>query len=97
MAKFIRGELTERPRPDWRGWITLAWVIFWGISYCNMALRARGQRVLNWFTPQQAHMSKALVQPLQVKDQRPDIATVIGPGAPGGDRLSGASRSKARR
>ena len=31
---------STRHRVDWRGWITLAWVIFWGGVYCNMA-RAR--------------------------------------------------------
>ena len=44
---------------DWRGWIMLAWVAFWGVAYCNMAVRARGQRVLDWFKPHQARVSTA--------------------------------------
>ena len=96
MAKFIRGELTERPRPDWRGWITLAWVIFWGISYCNMAVRARGQRVLDWFTPQQAHMSKRSSS--RFRSRICDLTLLPrSDQASDGDRLSEASRSKARR
>jgi hypothetical protein len=47
-----------RPRPafkipgpwrvDWRGWITLAWVLWWGWAYAAMALHARGPQVLAW-------------------------------------------------
>jgi hypothetical protein len=87
MAKLIRGESTDRPRVDWRGWIILAWAIFWGVSYCNMALRARGRRVLDWVRPHQARVAK---------DRRASVATLIGPGARQGDRFSGASRSQAR-
>ena len=32
------------------GWVVLAWVIYWGVCYGNMAVRARGQRVLFWFS-----------------------------------------------
>ena len=97
MAKLIHGKLTDRPRSDWRGWITLAWVIFWGISYCNMALRARGQRVLDWFAPQQAGVSKVVRQPLPLTNPRSSIATVIGQDDRDRDRVWGASQSKARR
>jgi hypothetical protein len=71
----------RRCKVDWKGWITLAWVIFWGGVYCNMAVRARGQRVLDWFRPR-SQLSKAATAIEQ--DQGPD-------------RLSAASRSKAHR
>jgi hypothetical protein len=71
----------RRCRVDWRGWITLAWVIFWGGVYCNMAVRARGQRVLDWFRP---------------RSQVLNAATAIGQDREP-DRLSAASRSKAHR
>ena len=44
---------------DWRGWITLAWVIFWAFSYCGMVVRARGGRVMNWFKPQASIVATA--------------------------------------
>jgi hypothetical protein len=28
-------------RPDWRGWIVLAWVVVWGWAYAVMAIQAR--------------------------------------------------------
>jgi hypothetical protein len=47
-----------RPRPglfhfaqariDWRGWIALAWVLWWAWAYALMALPARGPQVLAW-------------------------------------------------
>ena len=37
---------------DWRAWITLAWVVFWGFSYCSTVVQARGGRVMSWFKPQ---------------------------------------------
>jgi hypothetical protein len=33
---------------DWRGWITLAWVLGCGWAYAVMAVRARGPLVLGW-------------------------------------------------
>jgi hypothetical protein len=72
----------RRCKVDWRGWITLAWVIFWGGMYCNMAVRARGQRVLDWFRPRQGQTAKAAT--VSGQDREPD-------------QLATASRSKARR
>jgi hypothetical protein len=59
MKLFSRGS-RDRPRADWRGWVALAWVVFWGISYCNLAVRARGQRVLDWFKPHPTAVSRAV-------------------------------------
>jgi hypothetical protein len=39
---------------DWRCWITLAWVVFWGFSYCGMVVQARGGRVMEWFKPRES-------------------------------------------
>jgi hypothetical protein len=33
---------------DWRGWITLAWVLCCGWAYAVMAVKARGPLVLDW-------------------------------------------------
>jgi hypothetical protein len=72
--------MSDRPRWDWRGWVTLAWVIFWGACYCNMAVRERGGRVLDWFKPQQhARAPEAPAGAIGAKAQTPAIATVIGP------------------
>jgi hypothetical protein len=35
-------------RPDWRGWIALAWVVVWGWAYALMAIQARSPQVLEW-------------------------------------------------
>jgi hypothetical protein len=37
-----------RPRPDWRGWIVLTWVLIWGWAYALMAIEAKAPRVLTW-------------------------------------------------
>ncbi len=37
-----------RDRVDWRGWIALAWVLFWGWTYALMAIQARAPQVLAW-------------------------------------------------
>jgi hypothetical protein len=36
------------PRIDWRGWIGLAWVLYWGWAYALMAIQARAPKVLDW-------------------------------------------------
>jgi hypothetical protein len=36
-------------RVDWRGWIALAWALFWAFGYCGMVFQARGQRIIDWF------------------------------------------------
>jgi hypothetical protein len=36
------------PRIDWRGWIALAWVLFWGWAYVLMVIHARAPQVLGW-------------------------------------------------
>jgi hypothetical protein len=38
----------DRWRLDWRGWITLAWVLWWGWAYAVMAVQARGPQVMAW-------------------------------------------------
>jgi hypothetical protein len=35
-------------RPDWRGWIGLAWVVFWGSAYTLTAIQARAPQILRW-------------------------------------------------
>jgi hypothetical protein len=35
-------------RPDWRGWIGLAWVVFWGWAYVLMAFNARSPQIVHW-------------------------------------------------
>jgi hypothetical protein len=37
------------PPTDWRGWIALAWVVFWGSAYAVTAIRARAPQLLHWF------------------------------------------------
>ena len=44
-------------RVDWRGWIALAWALFWGFSYCGMVVQARGQRIADWFRPPAASLT----------------------------------------
>ncbi len=38
-----------RTRIDWRGWLALAWVLFWGWAYTLMVIQARAPQVLTWF------------------------------------------------
>jgi len=33
---------------DWRGWIALAWVLWWGWAYAVMAWQAKAPQVLAW-------------------------------------------------
>jgi hypothetical protein len=35
-------------RVDWRGWIALAWVVFWGWAYILMAFQARSPQIVHW-------------------------------------------------
>jgi hypothetical protein len=37
-----------RTRVDWRGWIALAWVLWWAWSYGLMAVQARSPQVIAW-------------------------------------------------
>ena len=34
--------------PDWRGWIGVAWVVFWGSAYAFMAIQAKAPQVWSW-------------------------------------------------
>jgi hypothetical protein len=38
----------SRTQVDWRGWIALAWVLWWAWAYALMAVPARGPQVLAW-------------------------------------------------
>jgi len=40
---------TAPTRPDWRGWVGLAWVLVWGWAYALMAIQARSPQVFAWF------------------------------------------------
>ncbi len=33
---------------DWRGWIALAWVLWWAWAYGRMAIQAKAPQVLAW-------------------------------------------------
>lgn len=48
MARLTRQAISDRNRPDWRGWIALAWIIFWGWAYALMAIQARSPQVAAW-------------------------------------------------
>jgi hypothetical protein len=39
--------VAARSSADWRGWIALAWVVFWGCAYALMMLQARAPRILH--------------------------------------------------
>jgi hypothetical protein len=41
--------LKSRTRPDWRGWIALAWVVIWASAYTVTVIQARCPRLLSWF------------------------------------------------
>ena len=34
-----------RPRIDWRAWLTLAWVVWFGILYGKMVVEQRGEKI----------------------------------------------------
>lgn len=69
----------ELKRVDWRGWIAVAWVLFWGFSFCGMVVRARGDRIKDWFRPQQAIVTRGEFERLQ--------------GSPGRDHLLVGNRA----
>jgi CHASE2 domain-containing sensor protein len=48
VEEILKAKLGRRSRPDWRGWITLVWVIVWGWAYGTMAFHARAPQVLAW-------------------------------------------------
>jgi hypothetical protein len=65
-----------RPGLDWRGWVALAWALAWGCAYCDMALKARGSRVVSWFRPLKAETRR----PMPAPDHAPwSSTTAIGP------------------
>lgn len=35
-------------RVDWRGWIAVAWVVFWGSAYVLTVIQARAPQLLRW-------------------------------------------------
>jgi hypothetical protein len=39
-------ESRNRREVDWRGWIALAWVVWWGWAYCKMVVEVKGPQVL---------------------------------------------------
>jgi hypothetical protein len=41
-------------RPDWRGWIMLAWVVWCGLLYGKMVVERRGGKLQGWITPASA-------------------------------------------
>lgn len=45
-----------RPRPDWRGWVALAWIVAWGSAYAITAFHARASQAMEWLR----HMTSIL-------------------------------------
>jgi hypothetical protein len=43
-----RFKIPEFRQFDWRGWITLAWVLWCGWAYAVMAVQERGPLVREW-------------------------------------------------
>jgi hypothetical protein len=48
MQKSPGFKLPERMRIDWRGWIALAWALWWSWAYALMVFHARSPRILSW-------------------------------------------------
>ncbi len=48
MAKTDDSNHPDRIRIDWRGWLALAWVLWWGWAYALMVIHARSPLVLSW-------------------------------------------------
>lgn len=44
-----------RRRPDWLGWLVLAWVLFWGTAYVFTAIQARCPRLATWLRSGSVH------------------------------------------
>jgi hypothetical protein len=43
-----------KPKPqvvDWRGWVALAWVVWFGLLYGRMVVERRGGKVRDWLRP----------------------------------------------
>jgi hypothetical protein len=49
------GEALSR-RLDWRGWLALAWVVYWGWAYAVMATKARWPLVSAWLHSFRSHL-----------------------------------------
>jgi hypothetical protein len=60
-------------RMDWRGWIALAWAIYWGVNYCGMVVRARGDRIKDWFKPHQVISASAESKGIQGSHGRSSV------------------------
>jgi hypothetical protein len=67
---------SARPAVDWRGWVALTWALCWGCAYCDMALKARGSRVVSWFQPPKTEIRPRMPSPDHALS--PSI-TAIGP------------------
>jgi hypothetical protein len=49
MPKSPGFKLSERMMQiDWRGWIALAWALWWGWAYALMVIEARSPLILSW-------------------------------------------------
>jgi hypothetical protein len=46
-SSFVRA---DRRSIDWRGWLTLAWALWWGWAYAAMVWRIKGPQVLAWIS-----------------------------------------------
>jgi hypothetical protein len=45
MPRSESGDGSALPGFDWRGWVVLAWVLWFGLLYGKMVVESRGQRV----------------------------------------------------
>jgi hypothetical protein len=61
MSRLVQSEAAEEQRlagqdapaapaarPDWRGWVALAWVVVWGSAYALIAIQARAPQLWSW-------------------------------------------------
>jgi hypothetical protein len=45
MPRSESGDGSALPGFDWRGWVVLAWVLWFGLLYGKMVVESRGHRV----------------------------------------------------
>ncbi|MFO0910931.1 MAG: hypothetical protein U0794_21755 [Isosphaeraceae bacterium] len=43
-----RSEPSSRTRPDWKGYVALAWALAFGVLYANTVLESRGPTLRSW-------------------------------------------------
>ncbi len=48
---MLRTECVPKKSIDWRGWLTLAWVVWFGILYASMIVERRGAKMRAFVRP----------------------------------------------